>query len=166
MINSQREEHADRVETNDWGECLGIVGVICLSKYMSNQTSLVRGNGTIKITFDGEDPFACDDVDIFQMGNQGPSPSRNQGLHLIIHHRFAFTYLYYLNMRSWNRLGGHQKGKGTKGWRKTIIGNKVRNGMVSTSVFTLAKGDGKVKIIWRGLGNDDQGWRGDGGVGG
>ena len=29
---------------------------------------------------------------------------------------------------------------------------KVRNGMVSTSTCTLAKGDGKVKIIWRGVG--------------
>ena len=47
-----------------------------------------------------------------------------------------------------------------------IIGNKVKNGMVSTSVCTLAKGDGKVKIIWRGLGNDDLGWQGGGGVGG
>ena len=31
---------------------------------------------------------------------------------------------------------------------------------------TLAKGNGKVKIIWRGLGNDDRGWRGGSGVGG
>ena len=42
----------------------------------------------------------------------------------------------------------------------------MRNGMVSTSVCTLAKGNGKVKIIWRGLENDDRGWRGGSGVGG
>ena len=30
--------------------------------------------------------------------------------------------------------------------------------MVSTSACTIAKGDGKVKIIYRGMGNDDQGW--------
>ena len=28
----------------------------------------------------------------------------------------------------------------------------MRNGIESTSVCTLAKGNGKVKIIWRGLG--------------
>ena len=43
-----------------------------------------------------------------------------------------------------------------KGWR----------GMGSTSACTRAKGDGKVKIIKRGLGNDAWGWRGFGGMGG
>ena len=65
-----------------------------------------------------------------------------------------------------NRLKGYQKGKCTKGWRKTIIGNKVRNGMVSIRACTLAKDDRKVKIIWKGLWNGDWGWQGSGGVGG
>ena len=77
LINSQRDEHADRVDTKDWGECLGIVNAICLSKSTSNQTSLVMENGTIRRIFDSEDPFACDDVGICWTGNRGPSPSRN-----------------------------------------------------------------------------------------
>ena len=38
-----------------------------------------------------------------------------------------------------------------KGGREAIIGNKVRNGMTSTSMCTLAKSNGKVKIIGRGV---------------
>ena len=38
-----------------------------------------------------------------------------------------------------------------KGGREVIIGNKVRNGMASRSMCTLAKGNGKVKIIRRGV---------------
>ena len=37
-----------------------------------------------------------------------------------------------------------------KGRRKAIIGDKVRNVMFSTSTCTFSKGNGKVKIIWRG----------------
>ena len=58
------------------------------------------------------------------------------------------------------------KGQRHEGLRKMIIGNKVRNWMVSTSVCTLVKGDGKVKITWRGLRNGHYGWRDDGRVGG
>ena len=65
-------------------------------------------------------------------------------------------------MRLLNRLGGYQKGICTKGWRKKIIGNKVRNEIVITNMCTLAKCDEKVKIIQRGLGNGDWGSR-DGG---
>ena len=54
----------DIVEMNNWRECLGIVSAIRLSKSTSNQTSLVTGNGTIRMIFDGEDPFARDDVGI------------------------------------------------------------------------------------------------------
>ena len=49
---------------NDLKECLGLVNAIHLSKSTSNQTSLVTGNGTIMMIFDGEDPFARDDVGI------------------------------------------------------------------------------------------------------
>ena len=40
------------------------------------------------------------------------------------------------------------------GGRKLMVGIKVKNGMASTSVCTLVKGDGKGKILWRGLGGD------------
>ena len=51
------------------------------------------------------------------------------------------------------------KGNGTKRGREVIIGNKVRNGMVSTSTCTPAKGNGKVKIIGRGMKSNGWGWR-------
>ena len=35
--------------------------------------------------------------------------------------------------------------------RELIVGNKVRNGMASTSACTLANDDRKVKIIRRGM---------------
>ena len=101
----------NRVETNDGRECLGIVNVIRLSKSTSSQTSLVMGNGTIKMIFDDEDPFACDDVGICWMRNQGPSPSRNQGLHLIVHRHFPFMYMCCLNMRSVNQTRRLPKGQ-------------------------------------------------------
>ena len=43
--------------------------------------------------------------------------------------------------------------------RESIIGNKVRNEMASTSKCTLAKGNEKMKIIVRGVRSDILGCR-------
>ena len=80
LIDGEREEHTNGVEMNDGIEYMGIVNVIRLGEATSNQTSLVTCNGTIKMIFEVEDPLARDNLVIRQMGNQGPSPSRNQVL--------------------------------------------------------------------------------------
>ena len=56
------KKNANKLETNDGGECLNIVNVICMSKAMSSQTSLRMCNGTIRMIFEHEDPLARDNV--------------------------------------------------------------------------------------------------------
>ena len=69
MIEGEWEEHANRVETDDEGEYFSTVNVICFGEAMSNQTSLVMRNGTIKMIFEREDLLSHDNVSIYQTGN-------------------------------------------------------------------------------------------------
>ena len=98
MIDGNKEEHTDEVETNAIGECLGIGNGICLGEAMRNHTSLVMCNGNIIMIFEAEDLIICENVGIYQNGNQGPSLSRNEAIHLQVYHHFLCTYLCHLNM--------------------------------------------------------------------
>ena len=79
--------------------------------------------------------------------DQGLSLTRNQGLHLQVHHHFPCKYMCHLNMWSWNRFKGYQKGKGMKRGRESIIGNKVRNGLWVQAHVPLRRATGR----WRSL---------------
>ena len=116
----------NRVKANDGEERLDIVNVICLGEAKSNHTSLMTCYGTIRMIFVcEEDPLARDNIGIYQMRNQGKSPTRNQGLHLQVHHRFPCKYMCRLNIQSWNGHRGYCRGKGMKRGRKSIIEKKI-----------------------------------------
>lgn len=61
MENNNENEEMDSWEFINWAKGFIIIGVILLLISLSNEQSLLHGNGAIRIVFDFEYPFASKD---------------------------------------------------------------------------------------------------------